>query len=87
MDEKQKTVGEVEGFIDMLRAACEDKNIYATLENLLSHPDEKRKEIVRLLLEDLKSKKVPSDLIEAISCLQDNAVAEKAYEVIYQCRH
>jgi len=30
----------------MLRAACEDKAMNATLENLLSQPDKKRKTMV-----------------------------------------
>jgi hypothetical protein len=31
-------------------------------------------------------KEAPKDFIEAIACLLDDAVAEKVYEVIFQCR-
>ena len=85
MESKRRSVSEVDGFIHMLRAACEDKYMNDTLEMLLSQPDEKRKEIVFKLVEDLQFKGAPSSLIEAISCLIDDAIAERAYEVIYQC--
>lgn len=85
MDTRQRTVAEVDGFIDMLHAACEDQYMNETLERLLTLPDEKRKEVVLKLLEELTNKDAPNMLIEAISCLVDDAVAEKAYEVIYQC--
>ena len=79
------TFGEVEGFIDMLLAACEDKSMNATLEMLLSQPDVKRKAIVHRLLDHCREREAPKKLVEAIGCLLDDAVAEKAYEVIYHC--
>lgn len=69
----------------MLRAACEDKTMNATLENLLSQPDKKRKIMVLMLVKDLTNKNAPLELIEAISCLVDDAIAEKTDEVIYGC--
>jgi len=80
------TFGEVDGFIDMLLAACEDKSMNATLEMLLSQPDVKRKAIVHRLLDRLKEKHAPPALIDAMACLLDDTAAEKAYEVIFQCR-
>ena len=80
------TFGEVDGFINMLLAACEDKSMNDTLEMLLSQPDEKRRAIVHRLLDRLKEKHAPQALIEAMACLLDDAAAEKAYEVIFQCR-
>ena len=82
---ENRSVSEIDGFISMLRAACEDKYMNDTLERLLSQPDKKRKQIVLKLVEDLSHKQAPSTLIEAISCLVDDEIAEKAYEVIYQC--
>ena len=81
-----KTFAEVDGFIDMLLAACQDKNMNDTLEMLLSQPDHLRKGIVHRVLEQLRQKKAPQRLIEAITCLLDDAAAEKAYEVIFQCK-
>jgi hypothetical protein len=80
-----KTFGDVDGFIDMLLAACEDRTMNETLEMLLSQPDQRRKEIVYRLLDRLKERKAPAALIDAMACLLDDAAAERAYEVIFQC--
>ncbi|MCW8825453.1 MAG: hypothetical protein OQK78_03415 [Gammaproteobacteria bacterium] len=58
-----------------------------TLEQILSQPDNQRKQIVFSIINELMSKNAPTELIEAISCLEDTEVAEKAYEVIYQCKN
>lgn len=69
----------------MLLAACNDPKINATLERLLSMPDEKRQGLVYAWVTDLLIEKAPQELVQAVACLMDDAVAEKAYEVIYQC--
>jgi len=84
MNDSRRKVSEVEGFINMLLAASEDKYMNKTLEVLLSKPDEERKIIVVKMVEELKAKRAPQTLIEAIACLVDDSIAEKAYEVIYQ---
>jgi len=76
----------VKGFIDLLMAACDDSKINATLERLLAMPDEKRKGLVHAWVTDLIIEQAPTDLVEAVACLMDDAVAEKAYEVIYKCK-
>lgn len=81
-----RTVAEVEGFVSLLLAACDDAKINATLERLLSMPDEKRQGLVHAWVTDLLIEKAPQDLVQAVACLMDDAVAEKAYEVIYKCR-
>lgn len=81
-----RSVAEVEGFVSLLLAACNDARINATLERLLSMPDEKRQGLVHAWVTDLLIEKAPQDLVQAVACLMDDAVAEKAYEVIYQCR-
>lgn len=83
---KRRKVGEIEGFISLLRAACDDDKVNSALERLLSFPDEKRREFVQSWVSDLLIQKAPQDFIEAIACLLDDAVAEKAYEVIFQFR-
>lgn len=80
-----RSVGEVEGFVDLLKAACEDPKINATLEKLLAMPDEKRQGLVHAWVTDLIIAEAPKDLIQAVACLSDDAIAEKAYEVIYHC--
>jgi len=81
----QRTVGEIDGFIDMIRAACENEEINQTLEKILSLPAPDRREMVRNLVTELSSKKSPVSLVEAIACLASDDVATKAYEVIFQC--
>ena len=83
---KPRSVGQIDGFITLLRVACEDSKINATLEKLLALPDEKRRVLVHNWVSDLIVRQAPKDFIEAVACLLDDAVAEKAYEVIYQCR-
>lgn len=81
-----KSVGEIESFITMLTAACGDASVYERLERLLSMPDPKRQAVVRAWVNDLLIAQAPGDFVQAIACLVDDRVAEKAYEVIFQCR-
>ena len=83
---KPRNVGQIDGFITLLRVACDDSKINATLEKLLALPDEKRRLLVHNWVSDLIVQQAPRDFIEAVACLLDDAVAEKAYEVIFQCR-
>jgi hypothetical protein len=59
---------------------------HASLERLLSMPDEKRQTLVHNWVTDLIVAGAPQDFVQAIACLADDAVAEKAYEVIFQCK-
>ena len=81
-----RSVAEVQGFIDLLMAACNDAKINATLERLLAMPNDSRKGLVHAWVTDLIVEQAPQQLVEAVACLMDDAVAEKAYEVIYQCK-
>jgi hypothetical protein len=81
-----RSVSEIGSFITMLRAACEDRGINERLEKLLSLPDDKRQAVVHAWVSDMLIAQAPKDFIAAIACLLDNQVAEKAYEVIYQCK-
>jgi hypothetical protein len=81
-----KTVADVEGFITMLRAACDDRIMSERLERLLSMPDQKRQAVVHAWVNDMLIGQAPQDLIQAVACLLDDKVAEKAYEVIFKCQ-
>ena len=83
---KPHSVADIDGFIDLLRASCDDQSINTALEKLLSMPDEKRQVFVHNWVTDLVMQGAPQAFTQAIACLLDDAVAEKAYEVIYQCR-
>lgn len=80
------SVGEIETFITMLRTACEDKKMHAWLERLLSMPDQKRQALVHSWVNDMLIAQAPRDFVQAVACLLDDRVAEKAYEVIFNCQ-
>ena len=86
MDTAPKTYGDIESFVTMLLAACDDMGMNETLEQLLSLPDEWRQRTVRDIITQLRIKSAPVELIEALAPLLDDDVAEKAYEVIYKCK-
>ena len=79
-------VGEIDSFIDMLRAACDDQVMNERLERLLSMPDERRQALVQKWVSDMAIANAPKDFIRAVACLADDRVAEKAYEVIFACQ-
>jgi len=81
-----RSVADIESFITLLRVACEDSQINARMERLLSLPDAQRQAVVQSWVSDMLVAKAPRDFVKAIACLSDDRIAEKAYEVIYQCR-
>ncbi|HEX9183342.1 MAG TPA: hypothetical protein VF876_08795 [Burkholderiales bacterium] len=81
-----RSVGEIDTFITMLATACSDASVHARLERLLSMPDRRRQEVVHAWVRDLLVAEAPRDFVQAIACLLDDRVAEKAYEVIFQCK-
>ena len=81
-----RSVAEIDGFITMLRVACEDHEVNDRLARLLSLPDLKRQAVLHAWVSDLLIARAPQDFIGAIACLLDDKVAEKAYEVIYRCK-
>ena len=80
------SVGEIDSFIDLLRAACDDQTMNARLEKLLALPDDKRQALVQKWVSDMAIANAPADFIKAVACLADTRVAEKAYEVIFACQ-
>jgi hypothetical protein len=81
-----RSVADIEGFVGLLKAACDDPQINATLQRLLAMPDAQRRGVVHAWVTDLLIAEAPRDFIAAVGCLMDDPVAEKAYEVIYQCQ-
>lgn len=82
-----RSVAEIDGFVDLLKAACADQQINATLERLLAMPDAQRQGVVHAWVTDLLIAEAPRDFVQTVACLIDDAIAEKAWEVIYQCRY
>jgi hypothetical protein len=81
-----QTYSDVDGFITMLMAACEDEVMNGTLETILSQPDKMRHAVILGLLELFRVNGAPKNLSDAFACLLDDEVAEKAYEVIFECQ-
>lgn len=80
------SVGQIEGFITLLRAACDDPGVRERLGRLLALPDDRRRALVNAWVSDLLIGQAPRDFTMAIACLLDDAVAAKAREVIQACR-
>lgn len=86
MNTPPRSVAEIEGFVGLLRAACDDEKINATLQRLLEMPNAQRQGVVHAWVTDRLIAEAPREFVQAVACLIDDAIAEKAYEVIYQCR-
>ena len=84
---KTQSVGDIESFVSLIRAACENNQIGSTLEAILVMPKMRRRAFINGLMNDLLIERAPTELLEALACLTDDAVAEKAYEVIRSDRH
>lgn len=80
-----RSVAEVDGFIDLLRSACSDAGVYAALEKVLTMADERRRGMLHTWITDVLTAGGPPKLVQALACLMDDAVAEKAYEAIFRC--
>ena len=79
---KPKSVGDIESFVTLIRAACEDNSVRSKLEPILAMPKGQRRAFLNGLLNDLVIERAPVELLEALACLTDDAVADRAYEVI-----
>lgn len=76
----------VDQLVTLLRAACEDAGLNSVLERLLSQPEERRHLLLRELLADLRAQRAPSALLDALSPLLDDDVADTAWRILYRCR-
>lgn len=81
-----RSVADVDGFVDLLRAACDEPVMARTLLALLDQPAERRPALVARLAEHLRQRRAPARLVAAISCLVDDAVAQQAQAVIRRGR-
>lgn len=80
-----RSVSDIDTFIAMLATACEEQSVYDKLERILSMPDRKRQALVHTWVSDMLIAEAPRDFIQAVACLLDDRIAERAYEVIYKC--
>ena len=80
-----KSVGDVDGFVRLIQVACEDEAVGARLKSILSMPYYDRKSFLHGLINDLSIAQAPASLLEALACLTDDAIAERALEVVNAC--
>ena len=83
---KPRKFNEIEGLVTMLLSACKDASMNETLRTVLSQNDDVRKQMVRELLERFHQAKAPKNLYEAFVALLDDEVAQRALQVIEDCK-
>ena len=86
MNKPPRSVAEIEAFVGLLKAACADEKINATLRRLLEMPDARRQGVVHAWVTDLLIEGAPREFTQAVACLMDDAIAERAYEAVFECR-
>jgi len=69
-------------FIDLIRIAEDDEFIRATLLSLLKLAQPVRIVAIDKLLAQMENKGAPSELIEAITPLREDNIAQKTFELL-----
>ncbi|MFC1505035.1 hypothetical protein ACFL5W_00820 [Thermodesulfobacteriota bacterium] len=82
MPKKQPLVDENEYFITLMRVAEEDKDILRQLLAILSQTDFNRTSMLNTLIDEMRLKKAPSEIIAALVCLLDHKVAHRALQML-----
>ena len=83
MPQSQRSNREIDGLVSLLLTACDDAGMRETLEKLLSLPDNTRRDFLALTLDQLRKSRAPAQLTQALSCVLDDQIAERACEVIF----
>lgn len=71
-----------EDFINLMQVAQNDEQLGRTLRTLLSQTAMQRKSLLNTWIYEMRLKKAPKALIEAVSCLLDDEIAAKALAVL-----
>lgn len=82
MFRKVTTVGDNATFVNLMLVAREDPEVRETLAVILGQPSLHRKSLLNSLIERMRAQGAPSDFVLAVDALLDDAVAEKASELI-----
>jgi len=77
-----KSVAEDEAFVTLIRVAQEDADVRNQLLSLLSLDRFNRESALNTLVDDLRLKKAPKELVSAIASLLDDDVADKTLEIL-----
>ncbi len=78
----KKSVGDNDAFVTLVKVAQNDPEVHATLVAILGQPPFHRKSLLNRLIQDMRVKGAPRNLISAIAELLDDSVAEKVADVI-----
>ena len=78
----KKTVCDSDAFVTLMRVAQEDADVRKTLAGILGQPSFHRQSLLNGLVTEMKLKGAPADFISAVSALLDDAVADRAREMI-----
>lgn len=81
---KRKSISEDETFVTLIRVAQEDVEVRKQLLSILSLDSFNRKSALNSFINEMRLRKAPKDFVAAIANLLDDAVAEKALEVIHK---
>ena len=79
---KTTSVAKDEAFVSLIRVAQEDADVRNHLLSLLSLDRFNRESALNTLVDDLRLKKAPKELVSAIASLLDDDVAEKTLEIL-----
>ncbi|MBT5421369.1 MAG: hypothetical protein HOK80_10805 [Candidatus Cloacimonetes bacterium] len=79
---KLRSVGDNECFVRLLRAAQEDRTFRAMLCGILRQPSFHRKSLLNTMAADMSADGEEEDMIRAVTALTDDAVAERALEML-----
>ena len=77
-----KSVGENKAFVNLIRLAQEDPKIRAKLLKILSLDKFHRESLLNTSLEEMRLKGAPKEFVSGISTLLDDAVAQRALEIL-----
>ncbi|UCG81716.1 MAG: hypothetical protein JSV60_05425 [Desulfobacterales bacterium] len=81
-NKKDRLVAEDEAFVTLIRVAQEDADVRNQLLAILSLDRFNRESVLNTLVDDLRLKEAPKELVSAIASLLDDDVAKKTLEIL-----
>lgn len=82
MSKQALPIAENDNFITLMRVAEEDRDIRRQLLAILSQSDFNRTSMLNTLIEEMRLKSAPAEIITALACLLDHAVAHRALQML-----
>ncbi|ACL02447.1 hypothetical protein Dalk_0742 [Desulfatibacillum aliphaticivorans] len=79
---KKKPVSENETFVALMQLARRDPDFREQISAILSMDDFHRKSALNSITDNMRMQNAPKDLVRAMESLADDAVAERALELI-----